>query len=152
MAAGSLGLGAAVPTDPRGAPAWLRSNEDVDVMEFTLPDDMVGLRWPRSGRPDSHKTFLLREPTPEIERKAQNRASSRPGFADMGSVVEALIESTLYAIGGTKTNQNHDTIHAWLKDIGPKGRQGVQNAYGSLASVEDDAMERFLATGTVPSR
>lgn len=148
LESGSLGL-ATVPTDPEGRPGWLSGSDDVDLMQFTLEE--VGLRWPRSGRPEADKTFMLQEPTPQIERKAQSRAGLRPGSGDMGNLISALLESTVYAIGGKLTKGNHDNIQSWLRDIGPKGRMCLQNAYGSLASVEDDAMERFLSTGRVPS-
>lgn len=144
---GSLGL-ATVPTEPGGAPGWLSGADDVDGMQFTLLE--VGLRWPKSGRPETDKTFVLLEPTPQIERKARSRAGVKAGQADIGNLIDTLLESVIYSIGGKRTMSNHDLIQKWLTDIGPKGRMCLQNAYGELASVEDEATEAFLATGRLP--
>ncbi len=146
---GSLGL-STVPTEPGGAPGWISGAEDVDAMEFTLPDSVLGLRWKKSGRPEADKTFALLEPTPQIERRARSKAGVKAGQADIGNLIDTLLELVIYAIGGKRTMSNHDFIQKWLRDIGPKGRMCLQNAYGELASVEDEAIESFLATGRLP--
>lgn len=144
---GSLGL-ATVPTQPGGAPGWISGDGDVDGMQFTLQE--VGLRWSKSGRPEADKTFVLLEPTPQIERRARKQSGTRSGQPDISNLIDTILELVIHSIGGQRTMGNHDKIQGWLTDIGPKGRMCLQNAYGSLASVEDDATERFLATGTLP--
>lgn len=112
-------------------------------VQYTLPTQMLSMKWKHSGRPESERTFGMTELTTGRQKKASKHA----GGMDIVGMLHAQQMLCIYHIGGNRTLGNFDSIESWKDAIGPRAWQMVEHAYNKLNTADDTMCEDFAKTG-----
>jgi hypothetical protein len=114
--------------------------------KFTLPKELVGAEWQRSGFEDGDLTFGMTE----ITTAQRLRASKLAGGAKMDFQAVSLEQTyqCIYTIGGKLTNNNRSVIEKWFQAIGPKGQDVVERIFAEMTSATENDVQAVMAGGS----
>ena len=118
------------------------TSRDRDYLEYTLPEQHVGLGWPSSEFQASDLTFKLVEVSPRQQDQAAKIAGQ-----NASALGRELMFAALWQVGDWSTRRERDRLDRWWAAIGSKGRRLVEAAFMRMQSVEEVDIDRFLASG-----
>jgi hypothetical protein len=111
-------------------------------IEYTLPEDMVGIGFKADGFVDRDRTFKMIEVSPRQQDHAAKVANGN------GSILSReLMYASLWYVGDWPTGRSRERLAVWWEAIGAKGRRLVEGAFMQMQSVEETDVENFLASG-----
>lgn len=130
------GLG--LPTRAGG----IKTEADRPFIQYTLPENMVGLRWTELGFTADDRVFKMSEITPRQQDKAAKLANGNNSVLG-----RELMFASLYRIGAWKPQRNRDRLTQWWEAVGSKGRRLIEAAFMKMQSVEETDVDSFLDSG-----